>query len=303
MVVICTRNRPDDLARALAWTQACSPMIPMLVADASDGGRELVVRGLVDSYPTCELLTCTPGLARQRNQALDRLRAQRPQVAVVHFIDDDSEPLPGYFAAIEAVLDAHPDVGGVGGVIVGEQMARFSRLKRLFGLSSAAAGVVLSSGKSTMPYVEEWAPTAPQRLSGCAMSYRMSHISDLQFDNRLEGYSYGEDVAFSYALSETHRLVVEPAARVRHHLSPVNRQSRARMARDGIRLRHRFVRENTRRGLRLTAFWRSVVSEIVLRAVKGVVTADLGSLAVARGLLAGAVDSLRDPLPARVTDR
>ncbi len=303
IVVICTRNRPDDLARALQLSQECSPDIPMLVADASDGGRDLAVQNLVAIYPSAILLSCTPGLARQRNQALEYLRELPLPPGVVHFIDDDTEPLPGYFQEVEAAFAREPDLGGVGGVIVGEQVPRFGRLKRLFRLSSSSAGVVLPSGKSTMPYFEDWVPTAPQRLPGCAMSYRMSHIDGLTFDNRLEGYSYGEDVVFSYALSERHPLLVEPRARVRHHLSPVNRQSRFQVARDGILLRHRFVRENERRGLSVGAFWWSVASDVALRLVKGVVTLDPNSLATARGMAAGAWDVVRRPLPAHVAGR
>jgi hypothetical protein len=299
MVVICTRNRPDDLARALALSQECSPGIAMLVADASDEPHDVTVKDVASHFPTCELLFCAPGLARQRNQALDWVRRERPDIQVVHFIDDDTEPLTGYFAAIESVFAREPDVGGVGGVVVGEKPPRFLLIKRAVGLSSPKAGVVLASGQSTMPYIEEWLPSTPQRLPGCAMSYRLSHIAQLAFDNRLEGYSYGEDVYFSFALSETHRLAVEPRARVRHRLSPANRHSRAQMARDGLPVRHRFVRENRQRGLRLTSFWWSVAADIVMRGVKGVVTADGTSLAVARGMVRGTLDILRHPLPTR----
>ena len=275
----------------------------MLVADSSDGGRDLAVKELVEIYPSAALLSCAPGLARQRNQALDYLREMSTTPEIVHFIDDDTEPLPGYFEQVEAAFADHADVGGIGGVIVGAQVPRFDRVKRLFSLSSSSAGIVLPSGKSTMPYLEHWVPTTPQRLPGCAMSYRMARIDGLAFDNRLEGYSYGEDVVFSYALSEHHRLLVEPRARVRHHLSPVNRQSRFQVARDGVLLRHRFVRENRRRGLSLRAFWWSVASDVGLRLVKGVVTLDLISLATARGMAAGAWDVVRRPLPAHVAGR
>ena len=297
MVIVCTRNRPEDVVRALRWTQESAPGIAMLVADASDADRQTSVRCSVAEYSSGTFLACEPGLARQRNQALAWIRQERPATEIVHFIDDDTEPLPGYFEAIEKAFSAAPHLGGVGGVVMGEPLPRFRRLKRLIGISSSRPGVVLPSGYGTMGHYPDWEATDVQRLPGCAMSYRTSAISGIEFDNRLEGYSYGEDLFFSYALSETHPLATEPTARVRHHLSPTNRSARAKVARDSIPLMHRFVRENRRRGLKVPAFWGSVLGDIALRLGLGLATFDRDSLAFARGLALGAVDTIRDPLP------
>lgn len=296
-MVVCTRNRPDDIVRALRWTQQIAPGITMLVADASDPGTQERVRSSVSACQTATFLACAPGLARQRNQALKWLREHRPECAIVHFIDDDTEVLPGYFDAIHQTFARDVRIGGVGGVVVGEPLPRFQRIKQLFGLSSSRPGVVLRSGYATLGHYPDWPAGRVERLPGCAMSYRRTAIEGLAFDDRLEGYSYGEDLFFSYALSESHILMTEPKARVRHHLSPANRSTRASVARDSIPLMHRFVRENRRRGLSVPAFWRSVMGDIVLRSVLGVATLDRDSLAFAHGLALGALDTMRQPLP------
>ena len=126
------------------------------------------------------------------------------------------------------------------------------------------------------------------------MSYRLDAIGPLTFDNRLEGYSLGEDLYFSYALSRTHRLTIARDARVVHHLSPVNRHSSERISRERIELLHRFVRENRDRGLTLSAFWWSVVGEALLHFVHGVASRDgRGTRARARGVAIGGVHALR----------
>ncbi len=157
------------------------------------------------------LLTCAPGLARQRNQAIDWIRENQPDVEVVHFIDDDSEVSPSYFDEINAVFAREPKVAGVGGVLVNHPTPRYVKAKSLFRLYSDVPGRVLSSGQSTMAHYSDDVPTRPERLSGGCMSYRLSLIEGIRFDDRLEGYSIGEDLFFSYAVSrDLHPLAVAP---------------------------------------------------------------------------------------------
>ena len=129
------------------------------------------------------------------------------------------------------------------------------------------------------------------------MSYRLDAISSLAFDDRLEGYSLGEDLYFSYALGRTHRLTIAKDARVVHHLSPVNRHSAERISRERIGLLHRFVRENRDRGLRLWAFWWSVVGEAILHFAYGIGARDGEALARAKGVAMGGIHALLHPLP------
>jgi glycosyltransferase involved in cell wall biosynthesis len=297
IVVICTRNRSGELGKALADVRAIAPSLEVLVADSSEPEQKTAVRRVVADTTSCSLLDCTPGLARQRNQALDWIRDQRADTQIVHFIDDDTEPEPGYFAAVERAFAADPRLGGVGGVVVNQPFPRFQLAKYVFALYSPRPGVVLRSGRSTIGHYVGHEATRAEWLPGCAMSYRLDAIGPLTFDNRLEGYSLGEDLYFSYALGRTHRLTISEDARVVHHLSPVNRHSAERISRERIELLHRFVSENRDRGLRLSAFWWSVLGEAVLHFAHAIGARDPEALARARGVAVGGMHALRHPLP------
>lgn len=298
VVVICTRNRPDDLGKALSAVEAVAPGIEVLVADSSDGAHLADVRDLVEVHDRVTLLTCTPGLARQRNQALDWVDAHRADKAHVHFIDDDTEVLPGYVDAITEVFDSRPEVAGVGGVVLNQPRPRHVGPKRLFCLYGPTPGQVLPSGRVTIGHYEGDEATDPSWLPGCAMSYRTASIAGRCFDDRLEGYSLGEDMYFSFALSHDHPLAIAPEARVLHHFSPQNRLSRTRLAPVKLALLHRFVRENRRHGMRVSAFWLAVLGDMVLKLADGVRHRDSDSVAEAGAIARGAWHTLRHPMPA-----
>jgi glycosyltransferase involved in cell wall biosynthesis len=303
LVVVCTRNRPHDVREVLSHVRKVSPDLPVLVADSSDGPDKARVESVVAEVDGCTLIACTPGLARQRNQGLAWISEHSPDTEVVHFLDDDSEPMPGYFEAIESRFAASREVGGVGGVIVNQPLPRFLAAKYAFWLYSRRPGVVLRSGRSTIGHYQGHEARAAQWLPGCAMSYRLDAIGDLRFDDRLEGYSLGEDLYFSFALSRCHELTIAENALQIHHLSPTNRQSAERVSRERIELLHRFVRENHDRGLRLYAFWWSVLGESLLHLVHGLAARDAEALARARGVAVGGLRSLMHPLPSRASAR
>ena len=301
LVVICTRNRPDDLSRALSAVDAVEPGLPVLVADASDEDRLAAVEAIVDDHPGATLLTCRPGLARQRNQALEWIATERPDTPHVYFLDDDTEVMDGYFVAVDAAFAARSEVAGVGGVVVDHPRPRHVAAKSLFLLYGRTPGRVLPSGRLTIGHYEGDEADSPQCLPGCAMSYRLAHVRGRRFDDRLEGYSLGEDLYFSFALSHDHPLQIARDARVRHRFSRANRLSRTRLARDKVALLHRFVHENRAYGLHPAAFWWSVVGDVVLKSIDGLLHGDRDTLAEVAALTRAAAHTWMRPLPAQPT--
>jgi GT2 family glycosyltransferase len=233
-VVICTRNRPDELERTLDSIAAHLPSVDLLLAvvDASDTAERDHTRSLVENFDPLPSVhwpySDPPSLARQRNAALDRLP---PSVKIVHFIDDDVTVHAGYFGALSRLFRRDSDVGGAGGVIVAPSDDTTSsvveRLRRLFLLSHPRAGHVLPSGYATSAQhprpsdgnglrETEW-------LSGCSSSYRRSLLNQHRFDENLTGYSMLEDLDLSYRIHRQAQLVVQPEARLTHRRSPRNR--------------------------------------------------------------------------------
>jgi GT2 family glycosyltransferase len=300
VVAICTRNRPEELHRALQAVARDRPTIDVLVIDASNDqssselckriGNDMDLNVLYRRAPR-------PGLAKQRNFCLSLIGHSWD---LVHFIDDDTEVCPGYLDAIERGF-SDSEVVGVGGVVVNQPPVSHVRAKTLFCLYSDVAGRVLPSGRNTIGHYPEGQQglRSVQWLAGCAMSYRVAAIGSVRFDERLEGYSWGEDFDFSFRLAARRDVLrVATDARCLHAVSALNRYSPGRLARQRTYLLHRWVQENQERGMRLRLFWWSLVGEVLLRGVDGLRSRE--SRAIAGGVLLGILDvGLGKAKPAR----
>lgn len=107
---ICTRDRPDELRRALASlaAQAEPPDEVLVVENAPRDGR---VRALIEQdFPSVRWMAePVPGLDFARNRALAAATGD-----AVAFLDDDAVADPGWAAALRAPF-ADPKVGAVTG--------------------------------------------------------------------------------------------------------------------------------------------------------------------------------------------
>jgi GT2 family glycosyltransferase len=220
VVAICTRNRPKDLERCLrAVREAGSSRRKIYVVDSSEGSEsEAVCRMLGDSEFMITYMKCSPGLTIQRNHLVSSLPLD---TSIVHFIDDDSVPNPGYFQSIEETFQIHPEAIGVGGAILNLPAQKWRILDRIFGVSSKRQGVVLRSGVNILNF------NGNQRevdwLSGCSMSFRYGVLKICKFDEMRAGNGIGEDVDFCLRAKEHGKLIWTPSASQLHLQSPINR--------------------------------------------------------------------------------
>jgi GT2 family glycosyltransferase len=272
-VVICTRNRPEELEETLDSIAAHPPSTNLLLAvmDASDAAPQARIQSVVENFDVLPSVhwsyTDPPSLARQRNAALDRLPTS---VEVVHFIDDDVTVHPGYFEALSAVLRTEPDVGGVGGLVLEPSKdtpsARNERLQSFFFLSHAEDGRVLPSGCTTSAQQPTRNDTPGLRgtkwLNGCS-SYRRSLLNQHRFDEALTGYSMLEDLDLSYRIHRQARLVVQPEARLTHRRSPSNRFDAERYNRALTVHRRWFVEKHFDDVSSRLAYWWSLVGRLL----------------------------------------
>ena len=226
VVAICTKDRPDLLARVLGSVAADRPGAEVVVVDASSDDRSREVcewaRTADPRLDVSHFRATRPGLARQRNEAA-RLCDERG-AEIVHFLDDDAVISPGYFDAIEACFGQDPRMGGVGGAVQNPRAEAHWRFNRFFLLSGAFPYTFARSGRVVNPQSAVPGQGAPRQrgqrpvqwLQGFAMSYRIDVLRTNQFDERLRGYSYGEDRDFSFRVGQQWRLAVADAARCEH---------------------------------------------------------------------------------------
>lgn len=279
-VVLCTRNRPHEVATCLVTLAAqTEPAATVAVVDSSDDdATRRVVDQLRATWPEGSRLDhvpSRPALTHQRVVGLARTRGE-----LVHFVDDDVELAPEYLAAVRGTFSTDDAIVGVGGFVVNASRVEARKLDELLGLDARIGGQVLASGRNIALRDEPTAPVDVEWLSGCAMSYRRAV---LEREPPNEAFPFeGEDVELSYRVGRHGRLVVTPTARVVHHESAANRVAGIPQVEAELTTRYRRVVGNPDR-LSERAFWISAYGQLVKYAVSGGVTLSKRRLDIARG--------------------
>jgi glycosyltransferase involved in cell wall biosynthesis len=215
--VVATKDRPDELRRLWRSLLAQSRRPDeVLVVDA--GARPAALdAGSAAGLKLRVLSTPVASASRQRNLGLDAAG----DASLIGFLDDDAVLEAD---AVEEMLrfwrQAGADVAGAAFNMINHPPLDWPALKRTalasrLGLYSARGGGVTRSGFQTMigPVTAtswtEWLP------SGAAV-WRREVFDRFRFDEWFEGYSYLEDLDFSYRVGRTARLAVVAPARYRH---------------------------------------------------------------------------------------
>ena len=244
--VVVTKNRATELRRMLgSLVRQSYPPDQVILVDSGD----LPVEGIQKGFPDLriEYLRCIPPSGtRQRNEGLKRIR---PEITLVGFLDDDV--VLGEDALCEMMRfweDAPEDIGGAAFNLINHPPLFASWLKSLpfverLGLYSRRKGIVLPSGFHTMiGHVSEttfvkWLPTT-------AVTWQRIVFDTFQFDEWFEGYSYLEDLDFSYRVGKKFGLAVVGSAGYRHYPASTGRGSGYEFGRREIRNRIYFVRKH-----------------------------------------------------------
>jgi GT2 family glycosyltransferase len=108
-VAVCTRDRPDDLARCLA-ALARLPAAGQEILVVDSASRSDATRREAARWPGVRYVReDRPGLNRARNRALAEARH-----AIVAFVDDDAEPHPGWLRALTSPFHDRRVMGTTG---------------------------------------------------------------------------------------------------------------------------------------------------------------------------------------------
>ena len=293
-VVICTRNRPTELARTLESVAEQSGAVDRLVivVDGSDRDDAERTADVVQNWRDEKLpfryhrYSGTPAGTRQRNAGIDLLPES---VNVVHFIDDDVTLQAGYFDALCGALHQHPSLLGVGGIIV-ESKGSSPRPSvywghRLFLLRTDQPSRVLPSGRTTIAWpLPDRALQPAEWLATGGSSYRISVFDEHHFDPSVEGPSPRlEDLDFSFRVAQDGPLAVVPDAQCIHRGTARNPRGIAATTQERIVRRYWFIEKNLDHPSNRLAFWWSVVGQFVAL----VLSSNTDSDAALQGLLRG----------------
>jgi GT2 family glycosyltransferase len=252
--IIPTKNRPDELllvVRSLLRQSITPCQIVVIDQSDTDEGRALVERELASAPESIRRWivldyiadTSISGLAVARNRAM-----QIAKGTVWLFLDDDVELEENFVEELLTVYSAHPEAGGVSGVITNYRPPNW-----LFRLWSS----IFVRG----PFHDErqpiyWncdrllnkEPIPVSKFGGGLMSFRADLIRPLRFDSNLSGVSLAEDVEFCSRLPKT-RLLITPRARLVHKRNPVGR-AQDHWLRADVQASYYLYRRNWNHGIR-----------------------------------------------------
>jgi len=245
--VIPTKDRPGELRKALR-SLAVQSYRPdgVIVVDSSNRPVKAVVSEFAGKLQLRYIHHEPPSASAQRNAGV---RMLPPEARLVGFIDDDATLEPFALERMMAFLDsAAPDIGGCAFNLVNHPPLRASLFKRIrmaevLGLYSARPGVVMPSSWQTMigtlreNLFTDWLP------SGAAV-WRTEVFQTAHFDEFFSGYSYLEDLDFSFNVRRRWRLAVVAGAGYRHNPSPVRHLDGFNFGRREIQNRLYFVRKH-----------------------------------------------------------
>lgn len=141
---------------------------------------------------------------------------------IILILDDDVVLETDYMEEILRVYREHPLALGVQGYItngyVPSRLKNFLRWLFMYSYREKDGCSVLPNMRTSYPYEPDHIISC-EWLSGCNNSWRRKVFDEFQFDNNLLGYSYNEDVDFSYRVYKKHpgSLLMTPKARLVHN--------------------------------------------------------------------------------------
>ncbi|MEM3549947.1 MAG: glycosyltransferase [Candidatus Bathyarchaeia archaeon] len=228
-VVIPTKNRSTSLRRLLlSILKQTTVPDEVIVVDDSDG---LETKNLVEQLYArflekgIKLKHIMPDGNLKSISKARNLGAKEAEGNILLFLDDDVTIDKNYLEEILKVFKAKPNALGVQGIVANAQYSHFwNSIKKVFFYWHAEKDKcrMLPSGKTTFAYASnrvilcEW-------LLGLGVAYKKEVFKEFSFNEKLLGYSLGEDKEFSYKIYKKYprSLFLTPLARAYHHRLPL----------------------------------------------------------------------------------
>jgi len=217
-VAVCTRNRPDDLARCLeAIAELDYPSFEVVVVDnaPSDNRTERLVRA---RFPQMRYVRePRPGLDWARNRAITEARGE-----IVAYTDDDVMVDRGWVSALARVFAEDASVMAVTGLVVPFELENATQIlfEKNGGFGRGFVRKRYQADPADGPVGKKFAWSG-MFGTGANMAYRRSLFAQIDgFDPALDVGTCtnggGDIEMFFRVIKEGFPLVYEPAAMVRH---------------------------------------------------------------------------------------
>lgn len=221
-IVICTKDRPDDLRRLLnsIERQTLKPN-DIIVVDGSDDPILNVVKDfecLSINYITVR----PPSLPKQRNKGISLLK---PETDWVGFLDDDLVLSDDSFEKIIECTDnfkSKKKLGGISMMITNVPDAPYSPIRGFFLLDHQKDGHFTTSGTAGMLRKTD-KTVEVQWLSGGVTFWSKEVLDKFTFDEWFAGTGYMEDVDFSYSVGKEFSLAYCGESKCEHFQHPVSK--------------------------------------------------------------------------------
>jgi glycosyltransferase involved in cell wall biosynthesis len=253
-----TKDRPEDLKKMMdSFASQTRKPDQVIIVDASKQPVKSVcdsIKGLEIDYIRWDK---KPSAAAQRNGGLSMVR---DNIDLVCFFDDDQVL---HVDALEKMLvfwqSAKPEIVGASFNLANYEDKRSaifkkSRLSNALGLYCSQPGKVAHSGWQSL-YGKVTKNTEVEWMGSGASVWKKHILDEFHFDEYFDGYSYLEDVDFSYSISRKYKLVVVADAFFEHYHSTSGRVNAYQFGRVETRNRKYIVKKHN---LSLLSFYASV---------------------------------------------
>jgi len=289
--VVATKNRPADLRKMLQslLEQSRRPDQVVIVDSSAEP-----INKVTGAFPDLNILYIhhdQPSAARQRNIGIE---AVAQDIDLIGFLDDDVVLEP---VALENMLEFwNRASGNVGGCAFnlknfeasGNEGLKYSAFVQWLGLYSKEKGIVTKSGWQTMIGTVT-KDTFTQWLPSGASVWKREIFERFCFDDYFDGYSYLEDLDFSFSLIKKYKLVVLANAGFYHYLSPSGRVSDYQFGKIEVRNRIYIVRKHN---LSIPRCYVGIMIRFLLTLGLSVKAGNIGCLYRALGNFVGITKSL-----------
>jgi len=267
-VIVCTKDRKDELNRFIHSLDKQSVLpAELIIVDASKNTKtaKYINEKKRSSSYIIKYIKTDPGLTLQRNIGIKASKGK-----YIYFFDDDVVIENDFIEVIINTFNEFKDknIGGITGRITNIAVKNSfidQLIKKLFFLTAHGNGRLKLSGFPAHQISDQL--NFVEVLSGGCTAYVRDVFKKYAFDEILSGYSYLEDVDFSYRVSSTFELIYQPKAKLKHlsttHKTESSRNLRKMMVRNHLYLFKKNLPKDTSH---ILAFCTSIIGLFIVNA-------------------------------------